>query len=95
MTNFVRLQEFGSTNSNAINRNILVLHKEHLSLSQRVVGTICSNLSWHPNGIVNDAAAANNDDHGNFQESLVKGNTVAISILNASIARIKDAVEEL
>jgi hypothetical protein len=54
------------------------LYPAHVALSQRVIQTIASNPSWHPNGL-----------HSHVK-SILETNTVALATLKASIDRINE-----
>jgi hypothetical protein len=75
-----------TTYRNRVRSNLVQLHQgefyelypAHVALSQRVIKTIASNPSWHPNGLYSHV------------KSILETNTVALATLKASIDRINE-----
>ena len=96
-SNFLRLREETTTTTTNTANTVLERQQQqhrhyydnmmdrHMGLSERVVGTISSSISWHANGL----PAPNSGGDDTILEGL-QSNTVAIAALRASVARIRE-----
>lgn len=92
-----------SNNNNGADNNRNIVSKQqqkrftdHLGLSRRVIRTIANNPLWYSNGLPAPAPAinsGNNNNSKNNNSSTLQTNTVAIAVLKASIANIREIEE--